>query len=242
MATTKKPIPEPADNGKEQVVDFVPLAEPAMPQVVPSIMVEGDAVASANTFVVTPGGFSWQLTLRPKGSLGEAEAKMYELFSLVALAEQAMVDAGIEPSVKKAPSAAPLAKTVAPGEPQYVQDQLTVPQAPAAPAPAPPAGPPAGGTTFRCVRIEVQPQPTGSSKIEFFGNDRKPGGNEFPTLAAYWDAVRAVNMFKETGPWTEEHFTKAAAYTVNYDVTWVNSDKLNSRGNPYKNVVKITKA
>lgn len=110
-----------------------------------------------------------------------------------------------------------------------------------APAPAPasatpaPATPATGGGAVEVNRVTVTPNAEGKVKIEFWKTGRK-----YPELQATWTPERAAELFaKLDASWTAAHFQAATAYDATFTVVWENSQNLNSKGNPYKNVIDL---
>ena len=92
-----------------------------------------------------------------------------------------------------------------------------------------------GTGTFHAVKMTVTPREGGKTKLDFFEVNHK-----FPDISAVMAPENLVDLMKLTGEWTVDHFMKATAFEVKYMIQWRNSDKLNSKGNPYKNIVGIT--
>lgn len=126
---------------------------------------------------------------------------------------------------QKGHQAAPAAKTAA---------------SPAA-QPAPAAKPKAGGEliykpdhVLAAVKVAVEPRPDGKAKVEFYG-----AGHVYPDLSTVRTPEQLNELFAPVNGWTPDHFKTAATYDVAYNVTWRESDRLNSKRNPYKDVVAI---
>lgn len=109
----------------------------------------------------------------------------------------------------------------------------------AAPAPAPaPSQPvqenenqPEGGV-IRVVKVLVTPRTDGKSKVEFFGAGRK-----YADLSSVMTPDSLANLFGSG--WTPDHFMVATEYQVSFSAYWRNSEKMNSAGKPYRNVVRL---
>jgi hypothetical protein len=125
-------------------------------------------------------------------------------------------------------------------QPQAPATQAPAPAgAKAAPAPVPaqtPAPTPAtGGGAVEVNRVTVTPNAEGKTKIEFWKTGRK-----YPELQAAWTPERAAELFARLdASWTAAHFQAATAYDVTFTVVWENSQNLNSKGNPYKDIVDL---
>ncbi len=89
---------------------------------------------------------------------------------------------------------------------------------------------------FTIDRLSVEPRPDGKSKLSFFAP-----GHKWPDIYAIMTPPQLAALMAEVGQWMDTHFTSA----VNYDlqqvikVEWKNSRNVNSKGNPYKDVVRI---
>lgn len=111
---------------------------------------------------------------------------------------------------------------------------------PGSPAPSTPAPPPAGGKNPSSVvvsRMVIEPRPDGKSRISFYCT-----GDQYPRIYTVQDPTNLAAMLSKCGAWTEEHLTQAKEYAVHYKVSWVDSDKLNTKGKPYKNITEIAPA
>ncbi len=104
---------------------------------------------------------------------------------------------------------------------------------------------PAAGTheskkgTVHSVKMEVLPQPSGKSKVSFYGE-----GRNFPDVSMTMLPEQLAGKLSTTGAWTPEHFTKAGIYTFACKVVWQDSDKINPYSKSpenkyYKNIVAI---
>lgn len=88
--------------------------------------------------------------------------------------------------------------------------------------------------TMHIERMETTPRADGKIDAKFFQADHK-----YPDLTAAKTPDSLVAMLAQTGQWTPAHFAAAAQFPVKFVVEWVNSDKLNKNGKPYKNIVSI---
>lgn len=86
--------------------------------------------------------------------------------------------------------------------------------------------------TFHCQKIVVS-QYNGKAKIDLFATGRK-----YAELTTYMEAERAASWFGMD----VEDFTGTGEYPVSMMVSWAPSEKLNSKGNPYKNIIKVEAA
>ena len=185
-----------------------------------------EAGGIAFTELVTKRGARINITAR-------AETPVSALDSLVEAVEYAISKYGMKAKVVPMPQNAPKSAPVPAGK--------TSPPAPApstVPPPAP-AVPDEYGeenemNELRAVRMVVEPRADGKIKLTFYAENHK-----YPDLYAVRTIEGAVKMLSEVGAWQTEHLSKPADYSIDYIVNWVYSDKLNSKGNPYKNIVSI---
>lgn len=91
---------------------------------------------------------------------------------------------------------------------------------------------PISGGVINASNIIVAPRTDGKTAVEFYAPGRK-----FPEIKAVMMPEQLAALFG--GGWTPAHFKVAGNYAVQVRVTWRPSEKLNSAGNPYKNIVKI---
>lgn len=93
--------------------------------------------------------------------------------------------------------------------------------------------------TMEIAKVKVEPQADGKIKIGLFAK-----GHQYADLfinAANYEA--ALKLLANTGyEWDAEYLNKVAEYDMHFFADWRNSDKLNSKGNPYKNVVALRSA
>jgi hypothetical protein len=100
---------------------------------------------------------------------------------------------------------------------------------------------PKGGGTYHIVKIKVEPQEDGKSKVSMFTD--MEGMTKYPVLYAVKTPEQLVETFAASGDdWNPEHFESAVSFEVNWDVVWLESDKLNSKGFPYKNITSVRAA
>jgi len=162
---------------------------------------------------------------------------MATLLSSVSLAKHALGIA-MERQTTSQPPANPPVVQGSFGPPESVPN-ATQPDAPAQPAIPIAANKPApdGVKEFIAVKFEIVPRADGKAEMKFY-----EAGHKFPDLYSVMSLEYCVKNMEKTGEWTEQHFKQAATYDVNYRVKWKNSDKLNSKGNPYKDIVSIEPA
>jgi len=112
-----------------------------------------------------------------------------------------------------------------------------------APAPVPTAKQPAAvgqnapsaqGGTILVNKISVTPRTDGKVKIDFWSAGRKYADI---SLVAMIDQV--LSELHPVASFPVEAMEKAGEYALNCKVDWVPSENLTSKGNPYKNIVRI---
>jgi len=99
--------------------------------------------------------------------------------------------------------------------------------------------PKSGAETFHCVKIQAGPYKD-NIKLDFYTDI--VGKSKFPYVTQYISIERALSWFQPFGDFKAEHFTNNQEIAMNLNVTFELSDKLNSKGTPYKNVIKIEAA
>lgn len=93
------------------------------------------------------------------------------------------------------------------------------------------------------VRIDVGLDANKLPTLEFFS-----AGHQYPDLSYKVGETREkriaafMKLLKDTGDWNESHFGAGSSYECDLVATWKPSEKLNSRGNPYKNIVSVRNA
>lgn len=102
---------------------------------------------------------------------------------------------------------------------------------------APQATQPTEGT-FIAARMTVTIRPDGKAQVGFFG-----ANDQFARCSMVNVPEAIANALAKCGAWTPQYFATAQNYQgLNYKITWKNSDRMNSKGNPYKNIVSIDPA
>lgn len=102
------------------------------------------------------------------------------------------------------------------------------------------AKPGALASRFRNAVIVVTPRQDGKALLEFYGDDKIPPKNEFPYAKQVYKIETWVKKFADVCNFTAADFSVAAQYAVTCDVEVRYGDKVNSAGNLYRNVGKIT--
>lgn len=104
--------------------------------------------------------------------------------------------------------------------------------APPASVPAVPAVPAQG--ILRAVKMDIAPRADGKVDIKFFGE-----GHKYADLMRVATVEQAIQFLSPVGAYTAQHLSVTASYQVNLDVRWAESDRRNSKGNPYKDILDI---
>jgi hypothetical protein len=90
---------------------------------------------------------------------------------------------------------------------------------------------------MRIGRMEVIPKPDGRVDLKFY--DPNPGMKYAVLSVNNWTVESALKLLEPTGAWEADHLAKANQFTVNYKAFYVLSEKTNTKGLPYKNVVRL---
>ena len=97
--------------------------------------------------------------------------------------------------------------------------------------------PPPSGGIIHANKMTTKPRPDGKVDISFF-----EGSHQFADITKTCTVEAAILFLAPLGTFTPAHLSVAAEYKpVFIDVRYVLSEKMNSKGNPYKNIVDITK-
>lgn len=93
-----------------------------------------------------------------------------------------------------------------------------------------------GGGIIIANKINIVPRADGRVSIEFYG-----AGHKYYDLMRICTPEQAVELLRPVGGFTVEHMGKAQVYDkgVNLEIKWLPSERLNSAGNPYKNIFSI---
>ena len=106
--------------------------------------------------------------------------------------------------------------------------------APVAPQAAPVAPAQSGPLTMSIVKLSMLPKPDGKCQVSFFES-----GHKFPDIYSTKKVEDWVKFMAPTGGWTAEHFAAVAEYDVAVVVTYTLSEKLNTKGNRYKDLASV---
>lgn len=106
------------------------------------------------------------------------------------------------------------------------------------PTPVAPSGGAVAGANgileMHVSKMQVEPQADGKVKVSFF----EPG-HRFPDIYSTRLATQWVKDLSATGAWTTEHLQTAGEYPVSFKIAYTLSQKLNTKGNPYKDIASI---
>jgi hypothetical protein len=94
----------------------------------------------------------------------------------------------------------------------------------------------AGENVFTATKLIVTPREDGKVSLAFYAS-----GHKWADITKVCTVEQAVAILKPIGGFTPEHFAGIKTYEpIAAEITWVESDKKNSAGKPYKNIVSIT--
>jgi hypothetical protein len=92
---------------------------------------------------------------------------------------------------------------------------------------------------FHCVSIDILPQPGGVSQVHYFGNTYKKPRDDYFTVSSYGEPEKLQEILAPYYKFKRETFLQAGTFAVDFYCEWYNSNKMNSQGNPYKNLSQI---
>lgn len=198
------------------------------PERIPYPPMMSEAPASVNFYFVTKRGYNCQLTLRDTDEIRLLD-RMSQIIGHLESKGCQPKPVGQQPENKQ-----PAPKPNGNGNP-------------AAPVTPPPTGKPAPtasaasstpATTAwqKChaVKMKVTPLEDGKVSVDFFA-----AGHQYPDVYDRMKPEQLLAMLAPTGAWTLEHLNHVASYQVSYVVEWEFSERVNSKGNPYKNILAI---
>ena len=93
------------------------------------------------------------------------------------------------------------------------------------------------GGTIHANRMTIEPRPDGRINVKWFA-----AGHRWPDLTTCTAPEILRNKYlpdEDLDRWTLDELMAAGDHKVDHVITWRSSEKLNSKGNPYKNIVKI---
>lgn len=92
--------------------------------------------------------------------------------------------------------------------------------------------------SVKSIRFTVEGHDGGKVKLSFFAESRK-----WADITRVCTVGTAISMMQPTAPnggqWAQSHFEPGKSYTLGCTVYFVLSDKKNSKGNPYKDIVAV---
>lgn len=193
-----------------------------------------EAPASINFFGLTPQGWNVQFTLRDFSEL----TLMFRFTEMI----RALDKLDIKPCdrngnyvirqemIERATASVPTGPPPLPGQ--------AAPPLPGQAAPAPTPEQSGNGNVFLTEFVRVT-MPKDKPRVEFWRPNR-----QYAEIAFYLGGEKLLEMAPElvTDGWTAEHFdTVGGDYPLPLKVYWTPSERLDSRGNPYKDIVRIEK-
>jgi hypothetical protein len=90
-----------------------------------------------------------------------------------------------------------------------------------------------GTQTLLVARVEVTPKPDNKVELKLYGeNDKYPRLYHNGTVDQVLTALSVTDL-----DWKKEQLTVANSINAKFYADWRNSEKLNSNGKPYKNIV-----
>lgn len=90
--------------------------------------------------------------------------------------------------------------------------------------------------TFNSVYMTIEPKPGGKVAVNFFGNGHKQPHDDYAEVYV----IRSAEQLAKDMPFFDsEIFVEAGEYSESLTVGYTLSDKLNSKGNPYKDIQYI---
>lgn len=93
-----------------------------------------------------------------------------------------------------------------------------------------------GENTLHATKLVVTPREDGKVSLGFFA-----AGHKYADITKVCTVEQAVQTLSPVGAFAPEHFRALSTYEpITAEITWVESDKKNSAGKPYKNIVSIT--
>jgi len=110
---------------------------------------------------------------------------------------------------------------------------------PKAPAPAisnEPVLVPLEENIINATKLVVTPRPDGKVSLAFFAE-----GHKWADITKVCSIEQAIATLAPIGGFTAEHLQSVSTYEpISARISWVESEKLNAAGNPYKNIASIT--
>lgn len=114
------------------------------------------------------------------------------------------------------------------------QDAATASSAPAAPAPSNGQDYSSKQSTIHAVKMEVTPSADGKVTMKWF-----TAGHQYPDITTTRTEERAIELLCTTGKWEASHLQRAQTFQVKHKIIWRESEKKNSSGKPYKDIISL---
>lgn len=92
---------------------------------------------------------------------------------------------------------------------------------------------------FHCVSIDILPQPGGVTQVHYYGDNFKQPRNDYFTVSSFGEPAKLREILEPYHKFKEETFRMAGTFSVDFYCEWYHSNKMNSQGNPYKNLSQI---
>jgi len=97
---------------------------------------------------------------------------------------------------------------------------------------------------IRIEQLKVSPRDDGKVDLKFFEFGARAKGLKYPAISSSRKPEACVAMMADVPTpdmeaWTIAHFAQAGSYDVSCVLGYTLSDKLNTKGNPYKDIVSI---
>ncbi len=203
------------------------MSEPASFGTIAPIFNEAPAVIFTQLYTVREGQIvQFNITVRAE----DGKRAIDQLIDAIAYAKEKYKLSVVRPDLSQPLQAAP-ARPASPAE------QLPPAAAPIRPAPASAGAAnvkPGNSNVIRAAKMKVTPQAGDKIKIEWMST-----GHNFPDIYATKSCEQWLNLLPASEGWDASYLSKIGEYTVTHAISWVESDKLNSSGRPYKNISTI---
>jgi hypothetical protein len=92
---------------------------------------------------------------------------------------------------------------------------------------------------FHVVSIDIIPKPGGVSQVHYYGDSFKQPRDDYFTVSSFGDPKKLQEILAPYYKFKEETFRTAETFAVDFYAEWYESNKINSQGNPYKNLSQI---
>jgi hypothetical protein len=200
----------------EAAIAEAAVAEPALQQA--PLFTEAPGVVFTKLFGTIEGQVvEFNITCRA----GDPTEAIRQLMDAAKFAKETYKLSLVRPDLQKAPSAGPAG-------------------APAAgkPAPAAPSNNNGNGSVngvIHATRLKIVPEEGDKVSLQWFAP-----GHEFPDIQSKRGTAKALELLQSSGEaWEENHLARVGSFNVKHAIYWRASEKLNPKGNPYKDIVEI---